>query len=109
MKPIELPDGQLVCAPHYLTVCGKCCVDYSFLNEINDDADEEDSDEEIDSDEGETDEEIDSDEEESSEYHVMSDEERNEMKAFRERHGIPNGVLLSPLSFLACHRTYEIY
>ncbi len=68
------------------------------MNEINDDADAEESDEESDS-----------DEEESTEDHVMRDEERNEMKAFRERHGIPNGVFLSPLCLLACHQIYESY
>jgi hypothetical protein len=46
MEPIELSGGQLVCAAHYLTVCGKCCVDYSFMDEdlAGDDEDDEDSD-----------------------------------------------------------------
>ncbi|KAK4207590.1 RNase H domain protein [Rhypophila decipiens] len=32
--PCELPDGRLVCGPHGLTVCGKCCVDYNFGNDV---------------------------------------------------------------------------
>ncbi|KAI5917277.1 ribonuclease H-like domain-containing protein [Camillea tinctor] len=31
--PCELPNGKLVCGPHGLVVCGKCCSDYSFMNE----------------------------------------------------------------------------
>ncbi|KJZ68138.1 hypothetical protein HIM_12471 [Hirsutella minnesotensis 3608] len=31
--PIELPDGSLICRPHGLTVCGHCCVDFSFVDE----------------------------------------------------------------------------
>ncbi|KAF5026350.1 hypothetical protein F66182_1558 [Fusarium sp. NRRL 66182] len=38
-EPIELDDGRLVCAPHGLVVCGRCCVDYSFMDEILDEAD----------------------------------------------------------------------
>jgi hypothetical protein len=39
--PIELTDGRLVCSTHRLTVCGKCCVDYSFMFEVSDDGEEE--------------------------------------------------------------------
>ncbi|KAK7974012.1 RNase H domain protein [Apiospora arundinis] len=31
--PCELPNGRLVCGPHGLVVCGKCCSDYSFMDE----------------------------------------------------------------------------
>ncbi|KAI1439017.1 putative ribonuclease H1 [Xylaria sp. CBS 124048] len=34
-EPYELPDGRLVCGSHGLVICGKCCVDYSFMDEIN--------------------------------------------------------------------------
>ena len=43
----ELPNGQLVCKPHQLTRCGKCCVDFSFMDEVN----ELDNDQESDGDE----------------------------------------------------------
>lgn len=32
--PCELPDGRLVCGPHGRVWCGKCCVDYSFMDEV---------------------------------------------------------------------------
>ncbi|KAL2176100.1 ribonuclease H-like domain-containing protein [Thermothelomyces heterothallicus CBS 202.75] len=32
--PCELPDGRLVCGPHGLVSCGKCCVDYSFMDDV---------------------------------------------------------------------------
>jgi len=32
--PCELPNGRLVCGPHGLEVCGKCCVDYSFMDDV---------------------------------------------------------------------------
>lgn len=46
--PCVLPDGRTVCGPHGLVICGRCCTDYSFLNEEvlsqdSDDAAEEDS------------------------------------------------------------------
>ncbi|KIX94677.1 uncharacterized protein Z520_09723 [Fonsecaea multimorphosa CBS 102226] len=59
-SPIELPDGRLVCSAHKLTVCGKCCVDYSFMDEILEDDDKEESDGDV----------------------MLTEEE---MKAFRER------------------------
>lgn len=37
----ELPDGKLVCTPHQLVICGKCCVDYSFMEEREDPGDGE--------------------------------------------------------------------
>ena len=53
---IELPDGRLLCAAHQLTICGKCCVDYSFMAEVLDD--EEGKKEESDGDELLTEEEM---------------------------------------------------
>ncbi|GAB1314707.1 ribonuclease H [Madurella fahalii] len=32
--PCELPNGRLVCGPHGLVTCGKCCVDYSFMDDV---------------------------------------------------------------------------
>ena len=32
-EPIELSDGRLVCKLHHLTVCARCTVDYSFIQE----------------------------------------------------------------------------
>lgn len=32
--PCELPNGRLVCGPHGLVSCGKCCVDYSFMDDV---------------------------------------------------------------------------
>ncbi|KAI0442770.1 ribonuclease H-like protein [Xylaria telfairii] len=31
--PCELPDGRFVCGPHGFVVCGKCCVDYSSMED----------------------------------------------------------------------------
>lgn len=31
--PYQLADGRLVCGLHGLVVCGKCCVDYSFMDD----------------------------------------------------------------------------
>ncbi|KAI0595237.1 ribonuclease H-like protein [Biscogniauxia sp. FL1348] len=31
--PCELPDGRIVCGPHGLVSCGKCCTDYSFMDD----------------------------------------------------------------------------
>lgn len=36
----ELADGTLVCTDHQLTVCGICCVDYTFMEENLDDEEE---------------------------------------------------------------------
>ena len=54
-SPCELPDGRMVCGPHGLVVCGKCCVDFSFMNEDadEDDEEEEDADDEDDEEEDE--------------------------------------------------------
>ncbi|KAK3358185.1 ribonuclease H-like domain-containing protein [Lasiosphaeria hispida] len=38
--PCELPNGRLVCGPHGLVVCGKCCVDYSFMDVDSEDEDQ---------------------------------------------------------------------
>ncbi|KAF4966736.1 hypothetical protein FSARC_5601 [Fusarium sarcochroum] len=43
--PVELPDGRLICAPHGLVVRGRCCVDYSFMDEVLQDSGGENSDE----------------------------------------------------------------
>ncbi|GAP93144.1 putative RNase h domain protein [Rosellinia necatrix] len=43
--PCELPDGRIVCGPHGHIVCGRCCVDYSFMEDIlshDEDEDEDD-------------------------------------------------------------------
>ncbi|KAM3536093.1 hypothetical protein MY4038_000559 [Beauveria bassiana] len=54
--PCELPNGRLVCGPHGLVQCGKCCSDYSFMDDIlgedcgdlvDEEDDEEDDDEAI--------------------------------------------------------------
>ena len=37
-SPDELPDGRLICSAHKLTVCGNCCVDYSFMDDVLDDS-----------------------------------------------------------------------
>ena len=48
--PCELPDGRLVCGPHGLVTCYKCCVDYSFMDDVlshgseDEDMDEEEED-----------------------------------------------------------------
>lgn len=43
--PCELPDGRVVCGPHGLVICGKCCVDYSFMDEVlSHDSEDEDQD-----------------------------------------------------------------
>ncbi|KAI1277423.1 ribonuclease H-like protein [Xylaria sp. FL0933] len=43
--PCELPDGRIVCGPHGLVCCGRCCSDYSFMDDIDDEMDDEDVDE----------------------------------------------------------------
>ncbi|CAH0055703.1 unnamed protein product, partial [Clonostachys solani] len=42
--PCELPDGRIVCGPHGLVICGKCCMDFSFMDEVRDEADDDDDD-----------------------------------------------------------------
>ncbi|KAH7126076.1 putative ribonuclease H1 [Dactylonectria macrodidyma] len=32
--PCELPNGKLVCGPHGLVRCGRCCSDYSFMDDV---------------------------------------------------------------------------
>ncbi len=32
--PCELPNGRLVCGPHGLVLCGRCCSDYSFMDDV---------------------------------------------------------------------------
>jgi len=44
--PAELPNGRLVCGPHGLECCGRCCVDYGSMNEaLSSEDEDEDSDE----------------------------------------------------------------
>ncbi|KAI1384829.1 ribonuclease H-like protein [Hypoxylon trugodes] len=45
----ELPDGRIVCGPHGLVVCGKCCTDYSFMDDNSSDLEEQDEGDESDS------------------------------------------------------------
>ncbi|KAK6221388.1 hypothetical protein LQW54_001489 [Pestalotiopsis sp. IQ-011] len=40
--PCELPNGRLVCGPHGLVVCGKCCSDYSFMEDVLSNDEDED-------------------------------------------------------------------
>ncbi len=35
-SPVELPDGRLVCGTHGRVVCGICCVDYTFMDDVLD-------------------------------------------------------------------------
>lgn len=41
--PITLPDGRLVCSPHRLVICGYCTVDYSFMDELLKEDDDDDA------------------------------------------------------------------
>ncbi|KAH9906518.1 ribonuclease H-like protein [Xylariomycetidae sp. FL2044] len=43
--PCELPSGRLVCGPHGLVICGRCCVDYSFMEDDLGNSEDEDEDE----------------------------------------------------------------
>ncbi|EPE06079.1 rnase h domain protein [Ophiostoma piceae UAMH 11346] len=48
--PCELPNGRLVCGPHGLVSCHRCCSDYSFVDDVLSHAgDEDDEDDEDDS------------------------------------------------------------
>ncbi|SCO24419.1 unnamed protein product [Fusarium fujikuroi] len=38
---IELDDGRLVCSSHGLVICGRCCVDYSFMDNGSENSDDE--------------------------------------------------------------------
>ncbi|KAI3398059.1 hypothetical protein diail_9923 [Diaporthe ilicicola] len=42
--PCELPNGRVVCGPHGLVTCMKCCTDYSAMNDDLDDDDLDDDD-----------------------------------------------------------------
>jgi hypothetical protein len=33
-SPVEQEDGTLRCKQHGLEICGKCCVDYTFMHEV---------------------------------------------------------------------------
>ncbi|KAG8797176.1 hypothetical protein FRC16_009164 [Serendipita sp. 398] len=37
-SPVEQPDGTLRCKRHGLEICGKCCVDYTFMRDIIEEA-----------------------------------------------------------------------
>lgn len=39
--PCELPDGRIVCGPHGLVICGRCCTDYTGMGDDSDDDDED--------------------------------------------------------------------
>ncbi|KAF2439067.1 ribonuclease H-like protein [Karstenula rhodostoma CBS 690.94] len=45
--PCELPDGRLVCGPHGLVICGKCCSDYSFMDDVLGEDEDEETDDEL--------------------------------------------------------------
>jgi hypothetical protein len=93
--PIELPDGRLVCKAHHLTICGNCCVDYSFMDEIlDDDNDEEEEDDEEAKDDDEDDEDDDDGSAHSDDEELLTEEE---MAAFRARMVARKGMLSSPL------------
>lgn len=51
--PCELTNGRLVCGPHGMVVCGRCCTDYSFMEDVLDDDDDDDEDEDTDMEEEE--------------------------------------------------------
>ncbi|KAI0456511.1 ribonuclease H-like domain-containing protein [Xylaria acuta] len=42
--PCELPDGRIVCGPHGFVSCGKCCTDYSFMDDVLSNDEDEDED-----------------------------------------------------------------
>jgi hypothetical protein len=88
-EPIELPDGRLVCKAHQLTVCANCCVDYSFMDEI------------LDNNEDEVDDHNDEAEDDKDEGSAQSDDDEllteEEMAAFRARMVAIKGMFSSPL------------
>ncbi|KAJ6787857.1 hypothetical protein PWT90_09641 [Aphanocladium album] len=45
--PCELPNGRLVCGPHGLVQCGKCCSDYSFMDDVLEDDKNDDDDHDL--------------------------------------------------------------
>jgi len=40
--PCELPDGRVVCGPHGLVYCGRCCTDYTGMGGSDSEEEEED-------------------------------------------------------------------
>ncbi|POS71943.1 RNase H domain-containing protein [Diaporthe helianthi] len=44
--PCTLPNGRIVCGPHGLVHCGRCCTDYSVMNDLLDEEDDEEDDDE---------------------------------------------------------------
>ncbi|OAR02228.1 hypothetical protein LLEC1_03818 [Akanthomyces lecanii] len=49
--PCELPNGRIVCGPHGFVQCGRCCTDYSFMDDVLDQDREDLDDEEQDNEE----------------------------------------------------------
>ncbi|RDA87548.1 hypothetical protein CP532_3951 [Ophiocordyceps camponoti-leonardi (nom. inval.)] len=45
--PCELPDGRVVCGPHGLVRCGRCCTDYSILFTDSDEEEDDDDDDDV--------------------------------------------------------------
>ncbi|CAM6111448.1 unnamed protein product [Calypogeia fissa] len=39
-SPVELADGTFCCEAHHLVICGVCCCDYSFMQEVDSDVDD---------------------------------------------------------------------
>lgn len=48
--PCTLPNGKVVCGPHGLVICGRCCSDYSFMEGSDEEEEVEDQDNEDDND-----------------------------------------------------------
>lgn len=46
--PCELPNGRIVCGPHGLVICGRCCSDYTGMGDSEDDDDSFDDDDDDD-------------------------------------------------------------
>lgn len=42
-SPVQLPNGRWACSDHLLQVCPICTVDYTYLDELSDEGDEEPS------------------------------------------------------------------
>lgn len=54
--PCTLPNGRIVCGPHGLVTCDKCCTSYDFM-------DSDDEEEDLDDDDDEEEEDVDDDDE----------------------------------------------
>jgi ribonuclease HI len=74
--PCELPNGRIVCGPHGLVSCGRCCMDFSFMDEIlSDQDDDEDEHDEDEHDEDEHDEDEHDEDEHDEDEHDEDDED----------------------------------